>query len=386
MRTLAILVVLILISSRIIYSQQEVDEQMISPYWDMYANNYLNGVNSGKGNTGIACENAISGANLNPASFSQNNKLDINLQYTVKTIQPWSEPYFYNSDYELRQNWFFSGCVGIGYKVNKNLSVGLVYSNPSSYLFYFGMEASPNINTPGDSVENYNRVHVHQISLPVSYSIGKFTIGLNLLYGIYIDNYHGIISTIQNPNGFEGDITARVNRFNVQGGVIFRPGKNVSIGVTATPGFKSSVHENNADVYGGPNSYIVVSKFPWLAGIGFEYNYPGSNIKLSGDYKYENTSIVSGYKDRFNLNLGAEFILNKIFTLRTGFFTLIDNRTSVQNPIGYVPVANHDQYFLTLGGTINFKNADLSASLLDSHISSGTIKNTYLNTSFNYHF
>jgi hypothetical protein len=386
MRTLAIGILLILIFSKNIYSQQENDEFMFSPYWDIYGNNYLNGVNSGKGNTGIATENGISCASLNPASFSQKNKFDLNLQYTVKTIQPWNEPYYASSEMEIRQNWYFSVSVGLGYKVNKNLQVGLVYSNPLSYLFYYGTEPLNDPHYPGDSVDNYNRVHVHQISVPISYSTGKFSFGLNLTYGFYIDQYHGLITTIEMPDGYEGDITARFNRFNVQAGAIFKPNDYLSIGATFTPGSKSAVHEENPNTLPAYNSIVYVSKLPWHAGIGFEYKFPNSNIKLSGDYKYENTSIVTGFKDRFNLNLGAEFVLDKKFTLRTGFFTLMDDRTTTAYPNPYVPVSNHTQYFLTLGGTINFKNADLTASLLDSHISPGTIKNTYFNTSFSYHF
>jgi len=386
MRTLVILIVLILISSKNIYSQQEIEAGIFSPISEMYSNNYLTGSNSGMGNTGIASENGIGSSSLNPASFVQKNKFDLNIQYTVKTIQPWSEPYLYSSEMEMRQNWFFSGSIGFGYKVNKNIQVGLVYSNPTSYLFYYGMTEITNLYGPSDSIDTYTRIHLHQFSLPVSYSIGKVNLGLNISYGIYISDYHGIISTIQNPDGYEGNAVDRVNRFIVQAGAIYKPSEFLHLGATITSGGKNTVHTDDAFSFPSPGSHILVSKFPWRAGIGFEYKFPFSNIKICGDFKYENTSTEIGLNDNFNLNLGAEFVLNKKFTLRTGFFTLMDNRTASDNPITYVPVTNHTQYFLTLGGTINFKNADLTASLLDSHMSPGTIKNTYLNTSFSYHF
>ena len=386
MRTLVIGILLILISSKSIYSQKEYDDNTFAPFWEMYSSNYLNGISSGKGNTGIASESGISGAFINPASFKQKNKFDLNVQYTVKTIQPYSAIYF-ASDWELRQNWLFSGSVGLGYKVNKNLQVGLVYSNPASFLFSYGTTTFYPTYGSSSEIDEYSRIHAHQFSIPVSYSFGKFNLGLDLSYSILIDDMHGLFTTITEPDGTgEGESISRVNRFSAQLGAIYNLSDFVSIGATVRPGVKNTVHYDDANPAPLPNNDIFVSKLPWRAGVGFEYRFPNSDIKIDGDYYYEHTSVIDGFKDKFDLNLGAEFPINKKFTVRTGFFTLMDERTNTTNSEWTVAFNQYQQYFLTLGGTINFKNADLTASLLDSHMSPGTIKNTYLNTSFSYHF
>src|SRR5918912_3580903 len=80
----------ILLSIHVTLSQSSSNEDIIiSPFWDFYSTNYLSTKSSGKGYTGIASENDISGILLNPASVTFDTKYQMNVQYTFKTRQPW---------------------------------------------------------------------------------------------------------------------------------------------------------------------------------------------------------------------------------------------------------------------------------------------------------
>src|SRR6266496_4490865 len=85
----AVLFLFLLSNSINSFSQNSQENPMISPFWDFYSTNYLNGTSSGKGNTGVATDNDISGAALNPATINFKNKYQVNIQYTYKTRQPW---------------------------------------------------------------------------------------------------------------------------------------------------------------------------------------------------------------------------------------------------------------------------------------------------------
>lgn len=359
-------------------SQTEIVDSYFSPIMEFYSNNYLGGYSSGRGNAGIASESGLSGVLLNPASLNLKKNSELNFQYTVKTIQPLDFLYS-NSDIAMRQNWFFSGSAGIAFKINKNINAGIMYSNPSSMLFYNGEVTQSN----GTSFDQYSRFHIHSIRAPISIQFKKFSLGVSFIYNIYVNVSHGLITTLENPDGTDSDVTSSISRFNMQFGAIYRPFPSFSVGVTFTPGFKSTINTFYSPI---PSNISFVARYPAKGGIGLSYEVPNTNIKLYADYNYINTKVIEGYKDWHNFNIGADFNIKKNITLRGGFFTYLRPEENTDNVQFIVSPSTYNQVFLTAGATFRFKDSDLTLSLLDSHISGGKIANTYLNVSFSPQF
>jgi hypothetical protein len=342
--------------------QTEIDNSVFSPYFEFYSNNYLNGEAPGKGNSGITSDNGIWGATLNPASLNIKNKFQFNIQYSLKTSQEWKR--FSFSSITLQQYMPFAGSVAFGYKINKNFQTGFIYSNP----------ASLKVSGSGDEIptpDRYFNFVIHTFTIPIVYSTGIFVVGVNLSYS-YLRSYTNEATTITQLNSLFEAVTT-TNRFNMQLGFKLNVSKFYSIGGTVTSGSKTNAKLTLQD----GSSFQSISKYPWKAGIGFEYLQAEKGIRFSCDFNYVNTSYNTGLKDRYDLNLGIEYQVNERLFLRSGFFTLFDYT-------GYAD--RYTQYFLTLGGTLKLKGLDLTASILDSHISPGIIKNTYFQTSLTYGF
>ena len=145
-KSLGVIVIIFIISfPAAIYSQGEYtgfDEvYLLSPANDYYANNYLNGLASGKGNAGIASlSNGIGAIYLNPASRNIEKKFSINVQFSFKRS--------HSTDYgDELQPILPSGYAAACYKISKNLQTGFIYNNPTSATIYMAKMGSTG-NTP----------------------------------------------------------------------------------------------------------------------------------------------------------------------------------------------------------------------------------------------
>lgn len=361
---------LFLLSISVLRSQSgNLQDGILNPYWDFYAKNYLNGNCSGKGNTGIASENGIWGVMLNPGTLQTDTKFQFNIQYSYKTSQPWLRNVGLTNEMNLQQNWPFSGSAGLAYKINKNFQTGFIYSNPTSMNFSLGKiirtDEFGNEISSYDGLEKYS---IHSFIIPFVFNIKNFSAGINLSYSLYRN-----VTNLEFSVNSDGT-TFKFNRFNASLGITLMPYKGLRFGAVFTPGFKTNVDINIANVI--PNT----SNFPWKAGLGIEYQIAKSNVKLSADYNYANISSVStSYRDRHNINIGAEYALKNNLTLQAGLFTIFDNRKDVSGIRWIDPVGEYTQYFVTFGASMKVKNFNINASILDSHISPGIIKNTYVN-------
>ena len=115
------LILLFFLVSSVLKSQTiEIDDQNFSPVEDFYKLNYLNGKNDGKGNTGIAADNDISSAYLNPAAIELKRKFQLNLQYSYKSTLGITIPLFNSGiSYDLK-HMFPVVYLGFGYKLSNN--------------------------------------------------------------------------------------------------------------------------------------------------------------------------------------------------------------------------------------------------------------------------
>lgn len=167
------LIILLVLSFNI--NSQEYEDSFINPTWDFYSFNYLNTPSAGRGFTGIAAQNDISGNLLNPASINLESKYQVNLQYTYKTSNNWL-PIFFPDTYIEHQ--VFSGSAAFGYRINKYFQTGLIYSNPASMRY--SIDEISFIN--GSSGEFYDNVVFHSISVPLVYQEKNYSLGLSISY------------------------------------------------------------------------------------------------------------------------------------------------------------------------------------------------------------
>ena len=100
-------------------------DSRINYFWDFYSNNRLSVINAGKGCTGIAGENEISGVLLNPASLNINKKFQLHAEYVYKTNVTWL-PSSEGDNPRLKQfnpAFMISGA----YRFNNYLQTGLMF-------------------------------------------------------------------------------------------------------------------------------------------------------------------------------------------------------------------------------------------------------------------
>ena len=355
---------------------REYDDFVLSPSNDFYSNNYLYGSNTGKGNTGIGSENEFSAVLLNPAAVKLKNKITVCLQYTFKTNNRVTFSNTFGSNgYDLKHKPnSFSG--GLALKINNLITAGILYSNTNNLRYDF----SDNSLSHDELSFNLN---IHSIALPIIFNYSNIGFGTTLFYNLYRNDMTGV-TTIEDP-AIPHDVTDSFERLNVQVGLFYKPVKTFSAGLTFTPGFKSDI--TSSENHSISPSFKQVSRQPFKVTVGVNFLTMNNKLSLAFDYNFQRTSEMTGYLDKNDFNFGGEYFLNKKLTIRTGFFTSFDIRDFHNDEVGF-PGSEGDftQYFLTGGFTYKLKNVDLSLSVMDSHISPGTIKLFMVNTALVFNF
>lgn len=373
------LILTLMLTASFVYAQsREIEDYLLGPAQDFYGYNYLNGPNAGRGNTGVAGENDISGALMNPAAYTLNKKYAFNLQYTYKTTNEVSYTYEMGPSFRYDLKHVAPALQGgFAMKLTKKLIAGILYSNPSSVKYVF--------KNAGAFQSDYNMtesVNMHSVNIPIVYDFGRIQLGLNPNYTFAKGLITGV-TTITEPDGY-GEVSTHYNRFNVQLGLRILPVKGVSIGVTFTPAYTAEVKSDDELV---PSGYSIVTKSPMKISAGFEYACEKKTFRISADYNFSQTSKLNGYKDKHDFNIGGEYSVNKRLALRAGFFTVFDVRNFEDDDVSFPGKAgDFTQYFVTCGVSYKLNNFDFSASLLDSHVSMGLIKLTIINAGFTYGF
>lgn len=362
MKELTFAIIFLFLSSiNTIYSQS--NDIFINSYWYFYSNNHLDATSSGMGTAGVASLGSISSVFINPASLNINGKYQAAVQYTYKTNQQWL-PQLGSSDLYLKQN-LFSGSIGLGYRFNKYFQAGFMYSNPTSLGFNIGEIIET--NEFGEELGRYDaddRYENHSFSVPFVYSIEKLRIGLTLSYNLHRRHLSfGSNETI-----------GKFDKFNIQGGIIVKPVNELSIGVSFKPESNGEV-KYSSDRF--PNIQSDKALLPMEFTAGLEYKLPNNLLRFAGDYSFVNGSALNGQKDQHRVHFGLEYFVNRNWEVRTGFFTSPDPRDLSENYLN--PQDPYDQIFLTLGATLKVKNTSVSLAVMDSHISSGALKYTFIN-------
>lgn len=352
-----------------IYSQNY--DILINSYWNFYSDNHLDAVSSGKGRTGIGSVGDITSSGMNPASFEIENKYQVSLQYTYKTNQPWLQQLGLNDLY-LKQN-ILSGLAGFGYKINKNFNVGLIYSNPHSMDINIGDVIITNeFGEEQGRYEAVERYSSHNFSVPLSYKFNRFRIGISLNYTL-----HRRYFNTQYEN-----FVIKFDRFNADAGILVDIIDGLSFGLKFRPEAKGQAkyHSDINPLYDEYTNVIL----PMQIGTGISYTIPLNKLNFAIDYTFIQGSKLEGQVDQHWFNFGIQYPLNRYWTIRGGFFNTPEPRDLNSN-YGNLQ-ESYSQLFLTAGASVRSDIAVFTLAVMDSHISSATLKYTFINGGLNLNF
>lgn len=371
MRKLVLLGILFLLSG-IAYSQpSNSPDIVINPFWDFYAESKLSASNAGKGYTGVASENDLSGITLNPATFEPVNKFQVIGSYDIKSSIPW----YFSSDMYLK-TIHPTVLAGVGYKVNDKFSVGLLYYNKNSFKLDLGeiIETDEFGNIIGRT-SAYERYATNNFTVPLVYKSRYIKAGVNL-NAVYYKGY--IKYSAKDSNNFSTGFW----KFIPDLGVVVSPIESFSFGATFSPSYQHTMEwtsENNANSF----TYNTANNYPANFTAGTELRLINKKLIFDLDYRFSNNSIIHGQKDRHNMHFGAEYSVIPELKLRAGFFTSLDYREgSYLEEIG-----KYDSYFITLGGTYKYKGYSFSLAFMNNDIiKSTTVSYTRLGATISYDF
>lgn len=368
MRSLIFALTVLIFTSNIFSQTNDV---LINPYWYFYSDNHLDAVSSGKGRTGIGSVGDISSTVMNPAAFEIEKKYQVNVQYTYRTNQPWLQGLGI-SDLYLKQN-VFSGIAGVGYKLNKNLNAGLVYSNP--YSMDINVGEIIRTNEFGQEIgryEAYEKYSSHNLSIPISYKFKKFRIGITLNYTLHRRYFN-----------FEYEkFVIKFDRFNADAGVLVDITEGLTFGLKFRPEAKGQA-KYYSDINPQIDEYTDVL-LPMQIGTGISYTIQKNNLTFAADYTFIQGSKIEGQSDQHRFNFGIQYPLNKYWTIRGGFFNTPEPRDLNSN-YGNLQ-ESYSQLFLTAGASVKSDIAVFTLAVMDSHISSATLKYTFINGGLSLNF
>lgn len=364
------------------FSQSIYDgkEEFFSPFYDIYSKNFLSVKAAGKGYTGIAGDNDLSGTILNPASLIQSNQFEIYGEYNFKSNADYFNSFGYQSENSHSEIEELNPIMlaGISYKVNKDMEMAALYENNNGFRIKSLVTNEKGVFT-GEYF--YQNVSISSVLLPVVYTgLKSFRFGINLRYSFY--------SYKTEPDDFFY-IKESFGKFIPDFGVIYKPLNNLTFGATFTPQTSENVEGENKDTsfyYTDPNY------FPMKLGLGVSYSILKTSLTLSLDYTYINSSSADNQRltDRNDFNFGIEYGINKNIIVRTGIFYINDfrdpyNRGSILT-IQYNE-KNFSQLFGTLGATVNINKFNLNLSVVDSKLfSTGDLTQTQIDFGVGYGF
>lgn len=357
---------------------QSLDDLMLSTYWDFYSTNYLSTQASGRGYTGIAGKNDLSGALLNPASLELNSKYTVITGYIFKSTSQYLPKSF--NDMFLEQ-YHPTGIGGVGIKLNKFLQMGVLVHVDNSYIFSLKNVIITNeFGQTIDSGDVDQKLSASTLSLPVSVNYKeKFKAGINLNYSFY-SNYLSNYRPVSSEQGYEA--TARFQVFYPTLGLIYSPTKYFSIGAVFTPEIRARAKSKTGST---ETEYRDENIIPMKISAGLDYNFNAIPLKVLIDYNYSKSSADERMRDRHDLNIGFEYKPNEVLILRTGFFTVRDMRKT--DNFGIYPYGSYSQYFITAGASYQLKHFMFNLALMDSHVlSSGEFKRTMINGSVSWEY
>lgn len=342
MKTIIIIIFLSAVLLVNFSANAQIHESIVNPSWDFYSLNYQPVENAGKGYTGAASDGNIMSGLLNPASVKFDKKYQAYLEYDVKNSMPWLA--ILSADMKMKQV-HPAFAAGFGFRLGKDFHAGVIIRNERNWMLDMGRT----LYYPGtEYYDNYETYTVNTLTVPVAWHYKAFDFGVNL--NLMLIHSRNVLYLQEMPN-IKLDETTNNIKFIPDIGIRVTPVKDFSLGLTFTPGFEQEFERNYPVL---PTPYTTVAYFPWKLGAGAEARFLNDKLKISGEYRFEHTSVYDGsgsmlnynFKDRHNVRFGAEFSPDDKFTLRGGLFTLLDMRPEGDPEF---PDDSFSQYNVTVG-------------------------------------
>ena len=385
-----LLIIIASLSSGILQAQsmgpreQISNEILITPFWDFYSQNNLFALSCGKGLTGIAGNNDISGISLNPASLDLQSKYQFKVEYSFRNSINWL-PFSNYNDIYLKQNHPAGGFY-FGYKINDKFQTGFSYRNDINFQMDLGMFDLFNSNgEKTGSYEYYQTFNTHSFSIPFVYKYKFFKAGIALNYILY----RGYSPVFTGAYAVEKkyDFVTSFGKLVPDIGIQINPIPELTIGLTYTQGFNKNIEYDLHSVDTSLANYISVTHFPSKFGFGVQLKLFEGRLNFEADYKFQNTSKNNMQKDRNDINFGIDYAIDKNWNIRTGAFSLRDNRENDQYGTYEDSIGSFNQYFLTFGAGYKLKEFDFNLALMNSTIlSNSKVGHTKLNGSISFSF
>ncbi|OGC77587.1 MAG: hypothetical protein A2145_05660 [candidate division Zixibacteria bacterium RBG_16_40_9] len=362
--------------------QTDEPESHFSSFWDFYSDNRLSTIASGRGYTGIAKLNDISGIILNPASLEIQEKFQLHLGYIYKNTIPWLKELA--NDIYLRQ-LHPTILVGASLRVNRSFQTGILFYTNNSYKLDLGKSYTyDEYGNVVDSFNSYDDLRISSYLIPINFRYSDMiTLGINVIYSIYsLKDVLGVV-------GIPGNTaTGKVNfsKFRFKLGVLIFPSENFAIGLTFLPETKETITKKWRNSGESFEEKFEPNIFPAKVGIGFCYKLSSFPISFSLDYNYSDDSRDYRLIDRRDFNFGLEYNISGSLNLKSGIFTQWDYRNG--STVEWIDrVGDYNQIFTTLGASYHLRLFTLDLSIMDSHLlSNGKIKQTYINSGLTYHY
>ena len=334
------------------------------PELSFYSDNFLSVTSAGKGYTGTGSFGSIETSLLNPASLLVNSSFQLYFESGTKSDMDYIPEY--RDDYTLKP-YKNSSLIGLSFKPIQNINMGIIYGSKNSVNFdLVSFIYDSTYETVVDSFANYIKKTTKIVSVPISYHLDNFTIGMGVNFEIYdvktlnplFDNYgsYELIKT-----------TSDAILFKPSFGFISKLNDQFQIGSS----FIASVSKSTIMDYKWYELKFKENTFPWELRSGVNYSPKNTPINFNLDYRHIHTSEYEDLLNRNDFFVGSEYVY-KEQTLRIGYFSQVEfrdtNKKYSEDEYWWLDTKKHDKHFLTFGGTINWKSIQLSLAYLTSAI------------------
>jgi hypothetical protein len=330
-----------------------------------YYQNDMGGSSLGIGGAPIGLNNSVECGLYNPAAFERVEKLNLFAGYKL-TRGDFS--YVVVPDDTSRSDYAFPDYLGVALPFGSDFFLGISLSVPyravEKNLVTFTRidESDPRgfVESPGAYIQSER---FYFLNTAVGKAINdRFSVGLNM--GMFWNRYR--VSQEADDPGFDNAFFT-IDKYGIEPclGLTFKASDMLNFGLIVKKGFAEAYRRSLPDT-----TYAIESDegLPLVIGFGTGINLRDKlYLNASAEYVHwtlaycEDHLYSDDYRNVIRLHLGAQYRLNDLLFLSTGFYT-------DPSPINFVTpyTGSHDQIFLTGGIGLDFGRVALNLSAASS--------------------
>lgn len=318
--------------------------QFINPFYDSFANSYLNAVSAGRAGAGIAFMGGVENVLTNPASYDP-KEASMALEAVIKP--PVSVSGF-SSNTRFASPIPF-GLFAVGGKLAGRLSGSVIYSQPKA--LYLDGYTIPLFNHTY-SIDRFPKYYLHQFTANLGYHISNLHLGLSLHNQVHYQDDVPVMQTFERIDDHKYVL-------RVEPGILYESERG-AIGLTVTP-----PSNMNWDL-----KYVEYDTLlPLKVGVGTLVRHGKSNFMVDLDYE-QFSAVHAGFSDRLRVKAGFEIEKNNM-RYRLGYLyspevfkgeynipffeASVDSSDAWEGVQTVATVKSNTQHILSLGASIQHK-------------------------------